>query len=43
MVVVNVFRNLIQVETVKRPKRKQTISFADLLINNKGLIGEEKK
>ena len=43
VVVVNVFRNLIQVETVKKPKRKQTITFADLLFNNKGLSVEEEK
>lgn len=43
VVVVNVFRNLIQVESVRRPKRKQTISFADLLFNNKGLSGKEQE
>lgn len=43
VVVINVFRNLIQIETVKRPKRKQTISFVDLLFNNRGLSGEEEK
>lgn len=43
VVVVNVFRNLIQIETVRRPKRKQTISFTDLLFNNKGLREQEEK
>ena len=43
VVVVKVFRNLIQVENVRRPKRKQTISFVDLLFNNRGLSGEEEK
>lgn len=43
VVVVNVFRNLIQVESVRRPKRKQTISFVDLLFNNKGLSGKEQE
>ncbi len=43
VVVINVFRNLIQIETVKRPKKLQTISFVDLLFNNRGLSGEEEK
>lgn len=43
VVVVNVFRNLIQVETVRRPKRKLTITFAELLFNNRGLSVEEEK
>ena len=47
MVVVKVFRHLIQIESVKKQKRRvqitRTISFVELLFNNMGLTYRAKE